>query len=295
MSLKAYFGGAVALVLGAAALGSFFTVDQSEVAVVTTWGKVTSTAGPGLNWKVPFTQTANVFETSIQELKPKEAVNTYTVDNQEVNVGFIVNFRIPADKAAFVYEHAPDYRDRAFTLIIDRLKAEMGKINVTRVAAERGAIRDRVKSTIAADARQFGLEITEFQITDLWYDKAFTGAVQRAAVEKANIEAREYERQQAEKVAQRAKIEAIGKADAERERARGAADGRLLAAKAEAEAIRLQGEATAEAIKAQANALRANVDLIELERAKRWDGKLPTNLYAHAPIPYIGIPAEPGR
>ncbi len=44
------------LVLGAV-LGSFFTVQTAEVAIVQRLGKFARVAGPGLNWKTPFIET----------------------------------------------------------------------------------------------------------------------------------------------------------------------------------------------------------------------------------------------
>src|SRR3954447_20691445 len=77
----------------------------------------------------------------------------------------------------------------------------------------------------------------------------FRAAVNNAAVQKANIESVEYQRQQAQKTAEMVKIKAEGEANAAREQARGQADARLLNATAEAKSIQLQGEAQAAAIK----------------------------------------------
>jgi regulator of protease activity HflC (stomatin/prohibitin superfamily) len=38
-------------------LGSFFTVQTAQVAIVQRLGKFARTAGPGLNWKTPFLET----------------------------------------------------------------------------------------------------------------------------------------------------------------------------------------------------------------------------------------------
>jgi regulator of protease activity HflC (stomatin/prohibitin superfamily) len=44
---------AVAFLVLAAVLGSFFTVDTAQVAIVTRFGKFLRVANPGLNWKWP--------------------------------------------------------------------------------------------------------------------------------------------------------------------------------------------------------------------------------------------------
>jgi regulator of protease activity HflC (stomatin/prohibitin superfamily) len=269
---------------------TYFTVDQNQMAVVTRFGHLEYVADPGLHFKIPFVNATAFYRTDIQSLSPEKAVNTYTVDNQEVDVFFTVFYRVPPARIAYVYENNRDYRTRLYSMTIDRLKAAMGQVNVQSVAEKRGELRDSIKAILSHDATVLGVEVTDFQLTDMQYTDAFRQAVNNAAVQKANIESVEYQRQQAEKTAAMAKIKAEGEANAARAQAAGAADARLLQATAEAKAIQLQGEAQAAAIKAQADALKANPDLVDLRKAERWDGKLPSAVYAGAPIPFL--PAE---
>ena len=69
--------------------------------------------------------------------------------------------------------------------------------------------------------------------------------------------------------------------------ARGQAESNLARARAEAEATRVKGEAEASAIKARAEALAQNQNLIELTKAERWDGKLPTTMIPGSAVPFI--------
>jgi regulator of protease activity HflC (stomatin/prohibitin superfamily) len=286
-AIGAAFIGVLALILF---LTTYFTVSQNERAVVSSWGQFSYVADPGLHFKMPFRDSVTDYPVGIMSLSSGEKwVNTYTVDNQEVDIAFTIFYRIPADRIAYIYANNRDYSARLFSMAIDRLKAAMGQVNVQMVAEKRGELRDRIKAVLIHDAAPLGVEVTDFQLTDLQYTKSFREAVGNAAVQKALIESREYERQQAEKSAQTAKITAIGIADKAREEARGTADARLLQATAEAKAIQLQGEAQAAAIKAQAEALKANTELTELRKAERWDGKLPTSVYAGAPIPFMAV------
>lgn len=66
------------------------------------------------------------------------------------------------------------------------------------------------------------------------------------------------------------------------------AEAKIAQAKADAEATRLRGEAEAEAIKARAAALASNQNLVELTKAERWDGKLPTTMIPDSAIPFLG-------
>ena len=279
--------GAAILVLLMVILDSYFTVSQNAMAVVTRFGELRYVAGPGFHLKLPFVDSTEAYRIDIQEQHPEKGVNTYTVDNQEVDVVFTVFYRLPPDRIAFVYANNRDFRERLYSMTIDRLKAAMGQVNVQSVAEKRAELRDTIKATLSRDATALGIEVLDFQLTDLQYTEAFRAAVNNAAVQKANIESVEYQRQQAQKAAETAKIKAEGEANAVRAAAAGAADARVLQATAEATAIKLQGEAQAAAIRAQAEALTANPDLVNLRKAERWDGKLPSAIYAGAPIPFL--------
>lgn len=285
--VKLVAGGIIALLVIVIFLSTYFTVDQNEMTVVTRFGQLQYVAGPGLHFKVPFVNSTQDYRTDILTLSPEKGVNTYTIDNQEVDVVFTVFYRIPPDKVAYIYTNNRDYRQRLYALTLDRLKAAMGQVNVQSVAEKRSELRDSIKATLVHDAAVLGPDVVDFQLSDLQYTDSFRAAVGQAAVQKAGIETREYERQQAEKTAAMVKVKAEGEANAVRAHASGAADARIMQANAEAGAIKVQGEAQALAIKAQADALKANPDLVNLRRAERWDGKLPSSIYGSAPIPFL--------
>lgn len=69
--------------------------------------------------------------------------------------------------------------------------------------------------------------------------------------------------------------------------AEGQADAKVAIAKADAESIRLRGEAEADAIKARAEALAQNSNLIELTKAEKWNGVLPTTVLPNSTVPFI--------
>jgi regulator of protease activity HflC (stomatin/prohibitin superfamily) len=272
-----------------AVMGSYFTVDRHEVGIVTRWGAIKYTVGPGLHFKLPIADTATMYRTDIRAFQLTK-VNTYTIDNQELDAVFTVNYRISAEQAERIFREVPDFEQRLETLTLDRFKAEVGKINITDIASRRGDVGKRVFDVLQKDAnRLFGLEVTDFQINNIDYTPQFRQAVDQAAIAKTLVERAEQLKRQAEIDAESKKITAVGEANAIRERARGDADGNLLRAQAEAQAIKLKGEAEAAAIAAQATALQGNPGLIELRRAERWDGKLPSQVLGSAPIPFMPI------
>lgn len=292
--IKVIAGAILATLLFVVFLMTYFTVQPFEAAVVTRFGSIAYVAEPGsgLHFKLPFVNSVHFLRTDIQAVAPQTGVNTYTVDNQEVDVLFNVFYRLPANQVAYVYQNVPDYRDRLYSMAIDRIKAEVGKVNVTDVAGKRGELRDAIKEILAHDALSLGVEVTDLQLTDLKYTDAFRTAVTAASVSKAGIEAQEYKRQQAEKDAQTTAITASGAANAQREQARGAADARLMQATAEAKAIQLQGDANASAIRSQAEALKSNPDLVRLREVEKWNGvRVPQNVFGNSPVPVMNLGA----
>lgn len=277
MPIKLIFGGIAAVCGFILFLSTYYTVEEYEQAVVTRFGSIVAVEGKGLHFKTPFVNSVTFMRTDIQNISPKEAANTYTIDNQEVDVNFNLFYRVTPEKVEYIYRNVQDYKARLQALAVDRLKAEMGKINVAHVAEKRGELRDRIKTIIARDAEVLGVTVTDFQLTNLEYTKSFKAAVESAAAAKANVETREQELQQAIKTADRVRTEARGKADAF-----------LYEQEALAKGIKLKGEAEAAAIEAQAKALAANTGLTELRKAERWDGKLPQQMLSNV-VPFMGI------
>jgi regulator of protease activity HflC (stomatin/prohibitin superfamily) len=67
------------------------------------------------------------------------------------------------------------------------------------------------------------------------------------------------------------------------------ADSQVAQAKADALATELRGRAEAEAIKARAQALASNQNLVELTKAERWNGELPTTMLPNTALPFIDL------
>jgi regulator of protease activity HflC (stomatin/prohibitin superfamily) len=288
---------AIAIALAAAIVlvlfsGSFYTVAEYERAVLTTWGEFRAVVEPGLHFKMPVAQAVRHYPVNIQQVT-LEQVNTYTIDNQELDATVTIFYRLPAEQLESIYRNVPDYEERVAAITIDRFKSELGKVNTSQVAQKRGEVRDRIKEVLSATVETtLGIDIVDLQIPNIAYTDSFRAAVDQAAVAKTLVEKQEQQKRQAEIAAEQRRIEAAGLANAAREEAAGAADAKLLQAKAEAEAIRLRGEAEAMAIRAQAEALRQNPNLIELRKVERWDGSVP-QWNGTGPLPLLNLSSAP--
>lgn len=284
-------GGLAVGIIAIAIVNPFFTVGEYERTVVTRFGQFSSVAGPGLHIRIPFVNGLETFPINIQRIE-SDHLNTYTVDNQELDAKVTLNFRIAEVDVQRVFTTNRDYKINTTNFMVDRFKREMGKVNITSVAAHRGDVALAVTKVMAEEAISlYGVTVVDFQINDIRYTESYRRAIDASAIAKAKVEQAEQNRRESEVVAQSNKIKAEGEANATRETSRGKADGLLLERAAEAKGKELVGLAEAKALEAQGLAIKQNSSLIQLEFAKRWSGNLPVNMYGSGPLPLINLPA----
>jgi regulator of protease activity HflC (stomatin/prohibitin superfamily) len=282
--------GGVAVVGLGVVFGSYFTVAQYERAVVSRAGAMSYIADPGLHFKVPFLDSVRTYRVDIQQFTTLK-LNTYTVDNQEVDATLTVQWQIPTDQVGFIFTNTPDPEQNLQSMVIDRFKVEGGKINVTEFANNRGALVRKVYDIVRDEAeRLYHIRVTDVQLPNLDYQESFRVAQAGAAVVKTQIEQASGLKLKAEIDAETAKARAAGEANAAIEAARGRAQATQLEADADAHARMVKGQADARAQELMADALSKNASLVEYERAVRWNGQLPQNMYGSAPIPYLTAP-----
>jgi regulator of protease activity HflC (stomatin/prohibitin superfamily) len=116
-----------ALLLVVLVFTSFFTVGQNELTVVSRFGEFRYVARPGLHFKIPLMEGTQTYRTGIRAMSPEKGVNTYTIDNQEVDVVYTLFYRVPADRVAYIFTNNRDYESRLAALTVDRLKAAMAR------------------------------------------------------------------------------------------------------------------------------------------------------------------------
>jgi len=256
---------------------TYYTVDEYERVVLTRFGVFQSVEGPGLHFKAPFVNEIQRFSIGIQDTHNDKIANTYTLDNQEVDVYYKVLWQVPPENLKFIYINAQGYKTQLQSIILDRIKREMGKVNMAHVSEHRGELILRIHNVLVEDAKILGVKVIDTQLPNLEFTESFRKAVDAASAAKANVETRNQEWEQAKAVAETV-----------RTKARGDADSRVLAAEAEAKAIKLKGEAEAAAIKAQAEALAQNANLTELRKAERWNGQLPSTMLSNT-TPFMRV------
>ena len=83
----------LAIIVLSLVLGSFFTVNTAQVAVITRFGKFLRVADPGLNWKVPYFDTvAGMVSLRVNQITL--TMETKTKDNVFVTIPISVQNRV---------------------------------------------------------------------------------------------------------------------------------------------------------------------------------------------------------
>jgi regulator of protease activity HflC (stomatin/prohibitin superfamily) len=262
-------------------IGSWFIVDQGERAVVLRNGAFVRVAEPGLGFKLPIVDS--VAKISLRDTKQVyDKLTSYSKDIQLAHLRVSAQVRVDSSKVSHVYEKFGGVEqaiDRVLTpRVADEIKVIFGQYNAQAAVTERGKLGADIEAALRKSINESGLILVSAQLEEIDFSKEFERSIEERM--KAEVEVLKL-RQNLE----REKVQA----DIVRTKAQAQADSVLLNAKAEADSIKLKGDAEATAIKARANALQANAALIELTKAERWDGKLPTTMLPGGAVPMLSV------
>ncbi len=267
-----------ALVVAPVLFGSWYTIDEGERGVILMNGKYVEVADPGLHFKWPIIES--VEKISIRSYtQVYSGMTAYSKDQQPAQLQASVTFSVPADQVATVYSEYTNI-DNLVARVLDRvvpnqMENVFGKYTAISVVQNREKFSHDVREAIMANLPP-EVHVEGVNVENIDFSNAYEQSVEdrmKAEVEVAtrnqNLEKEKINAQIVETTAQ------------------GEAAANLARAEAEAAAIRMRGEASAAAIRARADALRENAQLVELIKAERWNGVLPTTVLPNDTVPFI--------
>jgi len=181
-------------------------------------------------------------------------------DLQDVHSDVVVNFRINGEKChELLINVGPDYKSRIMIPgVHEELKAATAHFPVEKIIQERSRLKDEIIKGLRARFAPYQIDVVDIALVNFGFSKDFVKAVESKQIEEQRIQQKEYERQQAIKIAEAAVARARG----------------------EAESNRLVRESLTK-------------DLIQFEALKKWDGKLP--LVTSGGIPLINVDSLVGK
>ncbi|HIX93658.1 MAG TPA: FtsH protease activity modulator HflK [Firmicutes bacterium] len=173
----------VAIAVLALAGTCWYTVDEKQQAVVTTFGKATDVTGAGMHFKLPFgiqqvqkvdvnvyqkieigyRSTSNAEDYEVVEKESKMITGDYNI----VNVDFFVEYKI-SDPVKYLY-NSKDPVTILKNLIQSQIRAVVGSASVDAVLTDgKTDIQMRVKELVAEELEVYdiGLTLTDIKIQD---------------------------------------------------------------------------------------------------------------------------------
>jgi regulator of protease activity HflC (stomatin/prohibitin superfamily) len=278
------------LVVFSAFFGGFYTVDQSERAVLTTNGAYTATAEPGLHFKVPFIQ--GVTHISIQQRATRwdcdhegsSCMQAYSRDQQPADLRVSVIWHALPDRMEQIYTQYGGSLDAVMTRLISpkasqAVKTVFGQYTAVSAVQNRAQFNAAVNEAVQRDIdTNAPIIVDSVQVENIDYSDAYEQSVEARMLAEVEVQKRTQELEQQKIAAQITVTQAQAQADSQ-----------LAVARANAEATRIQGEATAAAIKARGDALRDNPGLVALTQAERWNGVLPVTMVPNGAVPMLDL------
>ena len=275
--------GGIAVLFALIVLGSWYTIDQTQRGVLLRNGAFVEVVQPGLHFKWPWFE--RVYKIDMQtHTFTFDKMESYSADQQPANLKVSVTLHVATDKVPEMYSRfAGDQQAAIGRLITPHLNQEVkvvfGQYTAQRAITARAQLNaDAAKSLTEAIAYDPIFVVEGVQIEDIAFSPQYIQAVE------ARMQAEVAVQQQQQQLAQE-KI----KADIAVTQANGRANSVRAEAQAKADAIRLTGNAEADAIAARAKALTDNPQIIELTKAERWNGVLPTTMVPGSTVPFLNM------
>jgi prohibitin 2 len=260
------------------------TVPTGHRGVITVGGAIRGIENEGFLLVWPW-QRLDIFNIRAEEATVEGAEGS-TSDTQPVKVSLTVRYSIQTDRVAEVFEkysHDGNLLSYVQTATQEVFKAVTAKYTAPDLIAQRSQVSADIVAGLRTKLLLYGAQVINVDMRSFAFSNDYMSAINQKVTQEqlrlaAENKVRTVEAEQKQKVAI-----AEAEATALRAKADGEAYANLKVATAQAEALRIQNAALAQ-----------NHDVLELRRievervkAERWNGALPTSVYAGAPIPFF--------
>jgi len=215
-------------------LGSFFTVETSQVAIVQRLGKFARVAGPGLNWKTPWLELV-VARMSLKVQQFDVKVETKTQDNVFVQIPVSIQFKVIPEAVEAAYYKLSDPVKQIESMVYNVVLGHVPKMKLDDAFLNQADIAKDLRDSLDASMKEYGYSIVKVLISDIVPDPKVKAAMN-------DINAAQREREATVSRAETNKMLLVKQAEAE------------------AESKRLQGEGIANQRKAIIAGLKDSVE-----------------------------------
>lgn len=262
------------------------TVPTGSRGVITVGGAIRGIENEGFLLLAPW-QHLDKFSIRAEQADIENADGS-TVDQQLVKVSLTVRYSISPDKVGEVFEkysHTGDLTSYVQTASQEAFKAVTANYSAPDLISKRKTVSDDINKALGAKLALYGAQVINIDMRNFSFSQSYTDAINDKVTQEQKRLAAENKLKTVESEQKQKVVIAEAEANATKAKADGDAYANLTVAKAQAEALKVQNLALTQS-KEVLELRRIEVDM---EKAKRWDGKLPQNIYAGAPIPFLSM------
>ena len=248
--------GIISLILIVVLAQSVVIVKDTEKAILLKLGAFERTLEPGLNFKIPFMDTAIKFEGRLRTLdtQPDRVLSS---ESKPLLVDSFVKYRIVDAETFYTSTNGGQDRVAEDTLqrrVRDKLRNEFGKRTLQEVVSgDRDGLMSSLKDSLGEDSNELGVEIVDFRVKRIDFEREIRASVfERMKTERNRIaeELRAEGRELAEKI----------RADADKQRT-------IILANATKESEKIRGEGDATATSTYAEAFSKDPEFYDFTRS----------------------------
>jgi len=224
-------------------LSSFFTVDQTQQALVLQFGEPKRLIKkPGLNFKIPFIQEVTFFDKRVLSLVSKDSEEVILADQKRLEVDTYSRFKI-TDPLLFYQTVRNEFgaRQRLESIVDSSVRRVFGKFELTSILSDaRDKIVEDISGEVSASIEKLGMKMIDVRIRRADYPEATSQNIFNRMKSEREQEAKEFRAEGAEEAQ---KI----RADADKQKV-------VLVAESKRKAEGLRGDGDALAIKIYSDA-----------------------------------------
>jgi regulator of protease activity HflC (stomatin/prohibitin superfamily) len=160
----------IAILVLSVALGSFFTVETAQVAIVQRLGKFARVAGPGLNWKTPYLETV-VRRLSMKVQQFDVQVETKTQDNVFVQIPVSIQYKIIPEGVEAAFYKLSDPVKQIESMVYNVVLGHVPKMKLDDTFLNQADIASDLRDNLDASMKEYGYSIVKVLISDIVPDQ----------------------------------------------------------------------------------------------------------------------------
>jgi membrane protease subunit HflC len=235
---------------------SFFTVDQTQQALVLQFGEPKRLINkPGLNFKIPFVQEVTYFDKRVLSLVSKDSEEVILADQKRLEVDTYSRFKI-VDPLLFYQTVRNEFgaRQRLESIVDSSVRRVFGKFELTSILSDaRDQIVQDISGEVGISIKKLGMEMVDVRIRRADYPEATSQNIFNRMKSEREQEAKEFRAEGAEEAQ---KI----RADADKQKV-------VLVAESKRKAEGLRGDGDALAIKIYSDSFGQDKGFIKFYRS----------------------------